>query len=50
MWLSLAAAHVSDEEQKKSADMRDAVGKKMTSQQIAEAQRRTRAWKPNTAK
>jgi TPR repeat protein len=46
MWLNLAAWRASGEDQKKYADVRDSVAKKMTAQQIAEAQRRAREWKP----
>ena len=46
MWLELAASRASGDDQKRYADARDLVAKKMTPQQIAEAQRRAREWKP----
>jgi hypothetical protein len=46
MWLNLTAAQFSGEEQKRRAGARDALAKKMTPQQIAEAERRAREWKP----
>jgi len=49
MWMNLAASHATGDDQKRIADVRDAVTKKMTPQQIAEAQRRAREWKPKTA-
>ena len=46
MWLNLAASKFSGEEQKRQAGLRDALAKKMTPQQIAEAERRAQEWKP----
>jgi hypothetical protein len=59
MWLNLAAAHndtdfadygnmadVMDKVAKSAAMMRDELAKKMTPDQIAEAQRLARQWKP----
>jgi hypothetical protein len=46
MWLNLAASKFSGEEQKRQAGVRDALAKKMTPQQIAEAGRRAQEWKP----
>jgi hypothetical protein len=46
MWLNLAASRSSGDDQKKYAGARDLVGKKMTANQIAEAQRLAREWKP----
>jgi TPR repeat protein len=48
MWLNLAASRASGDDQKRFADIRDLVAKKMTSQQLAEAQRRAREWKPKS--
>ena len=45
-WLNLAASHASGDDQKKYADHRDSLAGKMTAQQIAEAQRLARDWKP----
>jgi uncharacterized protein len=50
MWLNLAASKSNGEDQNRRSDLRDAVAKKMTPQQIAEAQRRAREWKPTTPK
>jgi hypothetical protein len=44
--MNLAASQASGDDRKKYAEVRDEVAKKMTSQQIAEAQRRAREWKP----
>ena len=49
MWLNLAASRASGDHQQKFAQMRESVAKKMTSQQIAEAQRLAREWKPKSA-
>src|SRR5947207_5841323 len=46
VWFNLAASKSSGEDQTTRAGARDNVAKKMTSQQIAEAQRRAREWKP----
>ena len=48
LWLNLAASRASGDEQKKYADARELVAKKMTAQQVAEAQRRAREWKPKS--
>ena len=48
MWLNLAASRASGDEQKKFAELREGMAKKMTPQQIAEAQRRAREWKPKS--
>jgi hypothetical protein len=50
MWLNLAASRASGDQQKTYADARELVAKKMTPQQIAEAQRRAREWKPATSR
>jgi len=48
VWLNLAASRASGDQQTEYANVRDLVAKKMTSQQIAEAQRRAREWKPKS--
>jgi TPR repeat protein len=48
MWLNLAASRAAGDDQKKFADLRELFAKKMTAQQIAEAQRRAREWKPRS--
>jgi TPR repeat protein len=48
MWLNLAASRESGEEQKKTAAERDDLAAKMTNEQVAEAQRLAREWKPPT--
>ena len=48
MWLNLAASRASGATAKWSAEERDTVAGKMTPQQIAEAQRLAREWKPKT--
>ena len=45
-WLNLAAALSQGDNQKAMADTRDGLAKQMTPQQIAEAQRLAREWKP----
>ncbi len=50
MWLNLAAASGSGWSQKMSSDARDRLATKMTPEQIAEAQRQAREWKPKSAK
>ena len=42
MWLSLAAS----KNEKRAADLRDIIAAKMTSAQVAEAQKLAREWKP----
>ena len=46
MWLSLAAAQVSTRNRDTYVELRDAVAEEMTPEQIAEAQRLAREWKP----
>jgi TPR repeat protein len=48
MWFNLAASRASVEDQKKYAEKRDSLARIMTAEQIAEAQRRAREWKPKT--
>ena len=43
-WLNLAAARLTGEPARKAAAMRDALGAKMTPEQVSEAQARARAW------
>ena len=47
-WLNLAASRASAEKNKKYGSARDRVAKKMTSAQIAEAQRLAREWNRKT--
>jgi len=49
MWFTLSAAGSKGEEQAEAAKFRDSISKKMTPQQIAEAQRLAREWKPKPA-
>ncbi len=46
MWFNLAAAQSSGEDRDNSVRVRDALAERMTSEQIAEAQRRAREWTP----
>ena len=48
MWCNLAASRASGDDQKTYADWRESVAKTMPPQQIAEAQRRAREWKPKS--
>ena len=48
MWTSLAASRARGDQQKQYADQRNELARKMTPQQIAEAQRRAREWTPKT--
>jgi uncharacterized protein len=48
MWLSLAASSFRGDDGQESAAVRDYVAGQMTVQQIAEAQRRAREWRPRT--
>ena len=41
MWVNLAAAHMTGDEQKQAAENRDDVARRMTSAQVAEAKRLT---------
>ena len=49
MWINLAAAASTDTE-KKVAEARDSIASKMTPEQVADAQRLAREWKPITSK
>jgi TPR repeat protein len=46
MWIDLAASRGSADYQKIYADEREKLAAKMPPQQVAEAQRRAREWKP----
>jgi TPR repeat protein len=48
LWMNLAASRAKGDYQKKYANARDLVAGKMASQQISEAQRRAREWKPKS--
>ena len=48
-WVDLAAAQFEGDRQKKSYETRDVIAKQMTPQQLTEAQRLTREWKPKSA-
>ena len=50
MWLNLAASRTSGVDQKKYADARESVAKKMPPEQIIEAQRRAREWVPKASR
>jgi TPR repeat protein len=49
-WMSLAASSASGDDRKRAAELLDRLATIMTSQQIAEAQRRAREWKPNPSR
>ncbi len=46
MWFNLAAAQSSGEDRDIFAKLREAVAERMTSEKLADAQRRAREWKP----
>jgi TPR repeat protein len=46
LWFNLAASRTTGQAQKYASDERDSIARKMTSQQIAEAQRLASEWKP----
>ena len=48
MWLNLAAMRSSGDAQKRSAKDLDSISKKLTPQQLTEAERMAREWKPET--
>ena len=48
MWLNLSTSRTSGDEHKDEAEMRDAIAAEMTREQVAEAQRLAREWKPKT--
>ena len=49
MWYNLAASSGGDDEDRElAANIRDLIAEKMTSEQIAEAQRQAREWKPKS--
>ena len=47
-WLNLAASRSADEEREEYVKVRDLIAKDLTPEQIAEAQRLAREWKPKT--
>ena len=49
MWFNLSASRASVEDRKVYSDSRDRMAAKMTTAQIAEAQRLAREWKPHVA-
>ena len=49
MWYNLAAASGGDDDREMAAKNRDLIAEKMTSEQIAEAQRLAREWKPKSS-
>jgi TPR repeat protein len=46
MWLTIAADHVLPDDRDTVVEMRESVAKHLTPQQVAEAQRLAREWKP----
>ena len=48
-WYNLAASNTSGEDREQAVKNRDLIAEKMTSEQIAEAQRLAREWKPKTS-
>ena len=48
MWYSLAASDRTDEDRETAVTNRDSVAQEMYSEQMAEAQRLAREWKPKT--
>ena len=46
MWLNLAASHSEAEDRDKAFHDRDLLASKMTPEQLAEAQKLAREWKP----
>ena len=48
MWCNLAASHGGDEERETAVTNRDVIAEKMTAEQVVEAQRLAREWKPKT--
>jgi TPR repeat protein len=50
MWINLAASGAGGDYQKQFAEWREKVAKDMTPQQITEAQRRAREWKPSAGR
>ena len=49
MWFNLAASQLSGEARETAMKNRDLIAEKMTSEQIAEAQRLAREWKPKSS-
>ena len=50
MWVNLAASRTNGEVLTKFVSARDLIAKGMSPKQIAEAQRRSRVWKPTTSR
>jgi len=48
MWYNLAASNLTGEDREMPVKNRDLIAEKMTAEQIAEAQRLAREWKPKT--
>ncbi len=48
MWYNLAALDLTGDDKEAAVKNRDSLAEKMTSEQIAEAQRLAREWKPKT--
>ena len=48
-WCNLAASQLTGKDRERSVKNRDDIAKKMTSEQIAEAQRLAREWKPKSS-
>jgi len=48
MWYNLAASDLTGDDRELAAKNRDSLAEEMTSEQIAEAQRLAREWKPKT--
>ena len=49
MWFNLAASQTTGKDRERSVKNRDGIAPKMTSEQIAEAQRLAREWKPKSS-
>ena len=49
MWYNLAASQATGKDRERSVKNRDGIAQKMTSEQIAEAQRLAREWKPQSS-
>jgi len=48
LWYNLAASELTDDDRERAVKNRDLMAEKMTSEQIVEAQRLAREWKPKT--
>ena len=49
MWFNIAASQWTGEKREQAVENRDRMAEKMTSEQIAEAQRLAREWKPKSS-